>query len=100
MGGGEAAQAVLSCPPSQAWEDLSTQDRSALTEMLVDKIVIEPAPERDRGCSGRQTQAATQSARSRTKILCKRLRGSRRCTTPGSRSSQGSERVVHRAATW
>ena len=30
--------------PSQAWEDLSTQDRRALTEMLVDKIVISQHP--------------------------------------------------------
>ena len=30
--------------PSLAWEDLSTIDRRALTEMLVDKIVIERYP--------------------------------------------------------
>ena len=30
--------------PSQAWEDLSSEDRRALTEMLVDKIVIAPHP--------------------------------------------------------
>ena len=30
--------------PSLAWEDLSAVDRRALTEMLVDKIVIAPHP--------------------------------------------------------
>ena len=30
--------------PSLAWEDLSAVDRRALTEMLVDKIIIEPHP--------------------------------------------------------
>jgi hypothetical protein len=30
--------------PSLAWEDLSLEDRRALTEMLVDKIVIAPHP--------------------------------------------------------
>jgi site-specific DNA recombinase len=30
--------------PSLAWEDLSSEDRRALTEMLVDKIVITPHP--------------------------------------------------------
>jgi len=30
--------------PSLAWEDLSAGDRRALTEMLVDKIVIAPHP--------------------------------------------------------
>ena len=38
--------------PSLAWEDLSAVDRRALTEMLVDKIIIEAAPEQDR--QGRQ----------------------------------------------
>jgi len=32
--------------PSQAWENLSTVDRRALTEMLVDKIIIERHPSR------------------------------------------------------
>jgi hypothetical protein len=32
--------------PSLAWEDLSAVDRRALTEMLVDKIVIAPHPHR------------------------------------------------------
>jgi hypothetical protein len=35
----EAAMPVLP-DPSLAWEDLSVEDRRALTEMLVDKIVI------------------------------------------------------------
>jgi hypothetical protein len=30
--------------PSLAWEDLSAEDRRALTEMLVDKIVVAPHP--------------------------------------------------------
>ena len=30
--------------PSLAWEDLSAVDRRALTEMLVDKIVVAPHP--------------------------------------------------------
>ena len=34
--------------PSLAWEDLSAGDRRALTEMLVDKIIIEAAREQVR----------------------------------------------------
>jgi hypothetical protein len=30
--------------PSLAWEDLSAIDRRALTEMLVDKIIVAPHP--------------------------------------------------------
>jgi hypothetical protein len=30
--------------PSLAWDDLSAEDRRALTEMLVDKIIIAPHP--------------------------------------------------------
>ena len=30
--------------PSLAWEDLSAEDRRALTEMLVDKIIIDRHP--------------------------------------------------------
>jgi hypothetical protein len=30
--------------PSLAWEDLSAEDRRALTELLVDKIIIAPHP--------------------------------------------------------
>jgi hypothetical protein len=32
--------------PSLAWEDLSAEDRRALTELLVNKIVIAPHPHR------------------------------------------------------
>jgi hypothetical protein len=39
----EAAMPVLP-DPSLAWEDLSAVDRRALTEMLVDKIIIERHP--------------------------------------------------------
>ena len=75
--------------PSLAWEDLSAEDRRALTELLIDKIVIAPHPHKivDVG-------ATTSSAPSHTKIPSKRPRGSRRCTRPGSRSSPGSERRV------
>ena len=73
--------------PSLAWEDLSAEDRRALTEMLVDKIVIAPHPHKidengRRHCLIRAI---------RTKILSKRLSGSRLCTRPGSRSFPGSE---------
>jgi hypothetical protein len=30
--------------PSLAWDDLSAEDRRALTEMLVDKIIVAPHP--------------------------------------------------------
>jgi len=44
----EISTTVLPWPewwtPSLAWEDLSAVDRRALTEMLVDKIVIERHP--------------------------------------------------------
>ena len=39
----EAARPELP-DPSLAWEDLSSEDRRALTEMLVDKIVISQHP--------------------------------------------------------
>ena len=39
----EAAMPVLP-DPVLAWEDLSAVDRRALTEMLVDKIVVAPHP--------------------------------------------------------
>ena len=39
----EAAMPVLP-DPSLAWEDLSAEDRRALTELLVDKIIIERHP--------------------------------------------------------
>jgi hypothetical protein len=39
---GVAGQALPD--PSLAWEDLSAEDRRALTEMLVDKIVLAPHP--------------------------------------------------------
>jgi hypothetical protein len=61
-------------------------DRRALTEMLVDKIIIRARSTR--------TAGTTSSAPSHTKILSKRLSASRRCTGPGSRSSPGSERVA------
>ena len=82
--------------PSLAWEDLSAVDRRALTEMLVDKIIIERHPSKiDK--EGRRHYLIRAIP---TKILSKRPSGSRRCTRLGSRSSQGSEHVVDRAATW
>ena len=61
------------------WEDLSAEDRRALTEMLVDKIVIAPHPHKiDKDGKRRYTLRATH-----TKTPSKRLNGSRRCTKPG-----------------
>jgi hypothetical protein len=69
--------------PSLAWEDLSAEDRRALTELLVDKIVVAPHPHKI--VDGRRHYAIPY------KILSKRLSGSRRCTRLGSRSSPGSD---------
>jgi hypothetical protein len=71
--------------PLLAWEDLSAVDRRALTEMLVDKIIIKRHPSKIDEDGG----AATSSAPSHTKILSKKLSGSSRCTRLGSRSSPG-----------
>jgi hypothetical protein len=71
---------------SLAWEDLSTVDRRALTEMLVDKIVTLRILTRSS-----MAGATTSSAPSRTKIPSGRLNGSRRCMRRGSRSSPESE---------
>ena len=65
-------------------------DRCALTEMPVDKIIIERHPSKiDK--DGRHDYLI---APSRTKILGKRLSDSRQCTRLGSRSSPESERVA------
>jgi hypothetical protein len=81
--------------PLLAWEDLSAVDRRALTEILVDKIIIERHP---RARSTRTAGATTSSAPSPTKILSKGLSGSSRCTRLGSRSSPGlSSRSVTEA---
>ena len=86
--------------PSQACEDLSTKDRRALTEMLVDKIVISQHPhEMVDAPDGRRKRSYTIRAIPYQDPV-QEARGSRQCTTPGSRSSQGPERVVDRAATW
>ena len=76
--------------PSLAWEDLSSEDRRALTEMLVDKIVVAPHPHKiDKDGRRHYTiRAITYQDPS------KRLNGSRRCTRLGSRSSPGSEQQV------
>src|SRR4029453_14121826 len=75
--------------PSLAWEDLSAEDRRALTEMLVDKTVIAPHPhkiDKDgrrhyliRTRSTKTAGATISSAASRTKIPSGRPNGSRWC---------------------
>ena len=50
--------------PSLAWEDLSAEDRRALTELLVDKIIIAPHPTKSRITAS----ATAPSAPSHTKI--------------------------------
>ena len=77
--------------PSLAWEDLSAEDRRALTEILVDKIIIAPRPHKI--VDGRRQYTIRAI---RTKIPRWRPSGSRRCTRLGSRSSQGSECTINR----
>jgi hypothetical protein len=68
------------------------EDRRALTEMLVDNIVVAPHPHKI--VDGRRHSPAP----SHTKIPRWRPSGSRRCTRLGSRSSQGlSSRSVTEA---
>ena len=50
--------------PSLAWEDLSAEHRRALTELLVDKIIIAPHPTKSRITAS----ATAPSAPSHTKI--------------------------------
>jgi hypothetical protein len=52
--------------PSLAWEDLSAEDRHVLTEMLVDKIIIERHPSETR-----MVGVTTPSAPSHAKIPSK-----------------------------
>src|SRR5215207_10064329 len=76
--------------PSLAWEDLSAEDRRALTELLVDKIIIAPHPHKiDKACRRRYTIRAIPY-----QDPGKRRSGSRRCTRRGSRWSPGSEQPV------
>jgi len=74
---------------SSRCEDLSAVDGSALTEMLVDKIIIERYPSKiDR--DGRRhyfIRAIPNQDPQQT------LSGSRRCTMVGSRSSRESKAV-------
>ena len=70
-------------------ETLSDVDRRALTEMLVNKIIIARHPSK----IDKDGRRHSSSAPSHTKNLNKRLSGSRRCRRPGSRSSPESERV-------
>jgi len=73
---------------SLAWEDLSAVDRRPLTEMLVDKIIIERHPSKiDK--DGSATTPSAPSVRDRTW----RPRVSRQCTRRGSRSSRESEQL-------
>jgi hypothetical protein len=73
--------------PSLAWEDLSAVDRRALTEMLVDKIVIYPHPHVMDAAGKRHYTIRAIPYQDPSK----RLSGSRQCTRRGSRSSPGSE---------
>jgi hypothetical protein len=86
-----ASEAAMPEPPnpSLAWEDLSAEDRRALTEMLVDKIMVVPHPRKI--VDGRRHYLIRAF---RTKILSKRLSGSWQCTKLGSRSSPRSERQI------
>jgi hypothetical protein len=81
--------------PSLAWEDLSAVDGRARTEGAGGQDHHRAAPEQDR--QGRQ--APLHHPPSRTKILSKRLSGSRRCMRLGSRSSPGCERTINRFPT-
>ena len=70
---------------SLAWEDLSAVGRRALTEMLVDKIIIERHPSKiDK--EGRHHYLIRAIP---AKILSKKPSGSRPYTRLGSRSSKG-----------
>ena len=79
--------------PSLAWEDLSSEDRRALTEMLVDKIVV--APHSHKIVDGRRHYLIRAIPYQHPG---KRLSGSRRCMGLGSRSSPGSEQHQSLAA--
>ena len=75
--------------PSLAWEDLSAPDRRALTEMLVDKIIIERHPSKiDKDGRRHYLVRAIPIPRSRdgSRATKEGARG------PGSRSSPGSEK--------
>jgi len=72
--------------PSLAWEDLSAEDRRALTELLIDKIVIAPHPHKiDKG--GRRHYTIRAIPYQDPEMEAAWLR---RCTRCGSRSSPGS----------
>jgi hypothetical protein len=79
--------------PSLAWEDLSSEDRCALTEMLVDKIVIAPHPHKIVDGRRHYTIRAIPY-----QDPGKRLSGPRWCIGLGSRSSPGSEQHQSLAA--
>ena len=73
--------------PSQAWEDLSAADRRALTEMLVDKIIIERHPSKiDKDGRGHYLIRAIPYQDPQQEA--ERLKAVQRS---GSRSSPGSE---------
>ena len=80
--------------PSLAWEDLSAEDRRALTEMLVDKIIIERHPSK----IDKDGKRHYPSAPSHTKILSKRLKPRKAVKHHGrgERSVPGSERTIAR----
>ena len=78
--------------PSLAWEDLSSEDRRALTEMLVDKIVIAPHPHKivDGGRHYLIRAIPYQDPQQEAERL-------KACTRLGSRSSPGCKRHRHLA---
>src|SRR5512132_3281543 len=77
--------------PWLAWEALSAVDRGALTEMLLDKIIIERHPSQiDK--DGRRHYRLIRAFC--TEILGKRLSSSRWCMRLGARSSPESEQWV------
>jgi hypothetical protein len=77
--------------PSLAWEDPSAEDRRALTELLVDKIVVAPHPHKI--VDGRRHYLIRAIPYQDPQQEAERLR---QCTRLGSRSSPGSEQRRHR----
>ena len=81
--------------PSLTWEDLSAADRRALTELLVDKIVIAPHPHKIDDGRRHYTIRAIPYQDPRW-----RPRASRQCMRLGSRSSPGFDqrRLANRSS--
>jgi hypothetical protein len=77
--------------PSLAWEDLSAEDRRALTEMLVDKIIIAPHPHKI--VDGRRHYTIRAIPYQDSEMEAKRLK---KVHQARSRSSPGYERTINR----